>query len=137
MFYRIISRYINKLCGWWQRLVVIARFQCITFNNPNCDKSKRERNRLKVREERINFVFFSVLTGAFQKIPEKDSVVGQCCFTPRAQHVEKSLVHCRSQVLLIKHTSTAIPRSHGQLVSSCHIFFFSQLVSEHLWKRLN
>lgn len=43
MFYRNISRYINKLCGWLQRLVVIARFQCIIINNPNCDKRERKK----------------------------------------------------------------------------------------------
>lgn len=62
MFYRNISRYINKLCGWWQRLVAIARLQCTVFNNLNCDDGEGERRRKTV---------FSVLTGTFQKVPEK------------------------------------------------------------------
>jgi hypothetical protein len=52
MFYRNISRYINKLCGWWQRLVVTARLQCLTFNNPNCDERKREREEREKKRER-------------------------------------------------------------------------------------
>lgn len=49
MFYRNSSRYGNKLCGYSsKRLVVIARLQCITFNNPNCDKRERKRWRKTV-----------------------------------------------------------------------------------------
>lgn len=46
MFYRNISRYINKLCGWLQRLVVIARFQCIKLITQTVirEKEKKEKD---------------------------------------------------------------------------------------------
>lgn len=43
-------------------MVAIARLQCTVFNNLNCDDGEGERRRKTV---------FSVLTGTFQKVPEK------------------------------------------------------------------
>lgn len=87
MFYRNISRYINKLCGWWQRLVVIARLQCIIFNNPNCNKKEREIE----RERRGETVRFSVLAGVFLKLLEKTLCNGTVLSVTLSHHRHSDL----------------------------------------------
>ena len=119
MFYRNSSGYINKLCGWWQRLVVIPSLQCIIFNNPNCDK-KRKRE----KEEDCSSQPSLVHSGKGQKRP---SIMGPCYqwdshIMGTAPWGRKGALPIES--LLIKHLSETVPEAMDNQINHA-IFIFT------------
>lgn len=101
MFYRNISRYINKLCGCLQRLVVTARFPCIKLITQTVISDK---------EKGRKTMFLSVLTDTFQKVPEKIAIMDSVTSDTLISWAQ----HDMCEVPSIRHVNTVVPRSYGQ-----------------------